>query len=90
MEAAEGETEVPTVGARRVDCGVTEEQAVRAVSRCIRKLRPRIRVDAGIAQSSAIRSVVASTDIPQRRKGDVVSQAVGTVAIEILGNAVFG
>ena len=43
MEAAEGETAVPTgvnVAKRRVNCGGIEEQDVCAVGRCIRKLRP--------------------------------------------------
>ena len=70
MEAAEGESEVPIVAVRRVDCGVIEVQVVRAGSTSrVGRTRPRERVGAGNIQCSASRIVDAITDIPQRRKG---------------------
>ena len=70
MEAAEGETVKSTVAARRDGSRTIKEHTVRAVGRRVSDLRPWVRGVTSAVQHSAIRIVVASTDIPQRRKGN--------------------
>ncbi len=93
MEAAEGESIVPTVVARGVGACI-EEQVVRVGGLRPSRASPHRRGAADIVQLGDIRIVVAAPHTPQRRKGDVMvrrcgmgglGQGIGTVIIAVIG-----